>query len=69
MDSSISAHGGGEFVECAECIGEHAEVGVADGGFGTTEIFAKFGEVAHGTYVITKQVKTKGREIYEIVKY
>jgi hypothetical protein len=25
--------------------------------------------VAHGTYVITKQVKTKGREIYEIVKY
>jgi hypothetical protein len=25
--------------------------------------------VAHGAYVITKQVKTKGREIYEIVKY
>lgn len=69
MDSSISAHGGGEFTECAEGIGEHAKVGVADGGFGTTEIFAKFGEVAHGAYVITKQVKTKGREIYEIVKY
>ena len=69
MDSSISAHGRGEFIECAECIGEHAEVGVADGGFGATKIFAKFWEAAHGGYVITKQVKTKGREIYEIVKY
>lgn len=56
-------------VECAEGIGEHAEVGVADGSFGTTEIFAKFWEVAHEAYVITKQVKTKGREFYEIVKY
>lgn len=69
MDSSISAHSGGKFVEGAECIGEHAEVGVADGGFGATKIFAKFWEVAHGAYVITKQVKTKGREFYEIVKY
>ena len=69
MDSSICAHGGGEFIKRAEGIGEHAEVGVADGGFGATEIFAKFWEVAHGAYVITKQVKTKGREIYEIVKY
>jgi hypothetical protein len=25
--------------------------------------------VAHGAYVITKEVKTKGREFYEIVKY
>jgi hypothetical protein len=25
--------------------------------------------VAHEAYVITKQVKTKGREFYEIVKY
>ena len=69
MDSSVSAHGGGEFIECAEGIGEHAEVGVADGCFGATEIFAKFWKVAHGAYVITKQVKTKGREFYEIVKY
>lgn len=69
MDSSISAHGGGEFTECVEGIREHAEVGVADGGFGATEIFAKFWEVAHETYAITKQVKTKGREFYEIVKY
>lgn len=69
MDSSISAHGGGEFIECAESIGEHAEVGVADGGLRTTEIFAKFWEVAHGKYVITKQVKTKGREFYEFIKY
>lgn len=69
MDSSIGVHGGGEFIECAEGIGEHAEVGVADGGFGATEILAKFWKVAHGAYVITKQVKTKGREIYEIVKY
>ena len=60
MDSSISAHGGGEFIEGAEGIGEHAEVGVADGGFGATKIFAKFWKVAHGEYVITKQVKTKG---------
>ena len=64
MDSSISAHGGGEFIEGAEGIGEHAEVGVADGGFRATEIFAKFWKVAHGAYVITKQVKTKGREFY-----
>ena len=69
MDSSISAHSGGKFFKCAEGIGEHTEVGVADGGFGATEIFAKFWEVAHGAYVITKQVKTKGREFYEIVKY
>ena len=62
MDSSVSVHGGGEFIEGAEGIGEHAEVGVADGGFGATEIFAKFWKVAHGAYVITKQVKTKGRE-------
>ena len=69
MDSSISAHSGGEFTERAEGIGEHAEVGVADGGFGAAEIFAKFWKVAHEVYVITKQVKTKGRELYEIVKY
>jgi len=62
LDSSISAHGGGKFIECPEGIGEHAEVGVADGGFGATKIFAKFWKVAHEAYVITKQVKTKGRE-------
>jgi hypothetical protein len=69
LDSSISAHSGGKFFKRAKGIGEHAEVGVADGGFRTTEIFAKFWEVAHEAYAITKQVKTKGREFYEFVKY